>query len=485
MKGTNFAFVHDNNLHLHHRHHPRPNCMFAELSSASSSHPSDGRPSSDDYYLTPGKPSSYFVVERYDVPSHGFPTSSLELLFEEADVRRLNMTTENVTLPSALAMLDPGRYPDLKSSLGAARDGSILVRRHGQQYHVNQRHHRGLRDPKLQYYRRGLSSDRIYPNDVLYRQEQLDIGASEYWRQCYENASSANSNAIVQEEEGTSLLPVIFEDDHIAIVSKPGGMNIFEHDDTHQATINGDEGENRRRNNSVKDLLPFVLKPPADGTRDVLALPEPAHRLDRPTSGLLLVAKTRRALSDLSAQFRNRTVEKTYTAICYNVPSSVTPKNNNRDGEDCWQCIEEPLDGKPSITYWRLLQSFEHEGTKLSLLELKPKTGRYRQLRRHMAKVKECPLLGDAVFARGVESSKVGECGGGMPVAKNLGLFLCSSAVRFNHPYYSGTDHIKSWGGSAQLLEEIGHRIAFCSKSNMVVVKASIDLPQKFSDLLE
>ena len=145
MKGTNFAFVHDNNLHLHHRHHPRPNCMFAELSSASSSHPSDGRPSSDDYYLTPGKPSSYFVVERYDVPSHGFPTSSLELLFEEADVRRLNMTTENVTLPSALAMLDPGRYPDLKSSLGAARDGSILVRRHGQQYHVNQRHHRGLR----------------------------------------------------------------------------------------------------------------------------------------------------------------------------------------------------------------------------------------------------------------------------------------------------------------------------------------------------
>ena len=72
-----------------------------------------------------------------------------------------------------------------------------------------------------------------------------------------------------------------------------------------------------------------------------------------------------------------------------------------------------------------------------------------------------------------------------MPVAKNLGLFLCSSAVRFNHPYYSGTDHIKSWGGSAQLLEEIGHRIAFCSKSNMVVVKASIDLPQKFSDLLE
>ena len=49
-----------------------------------------------DYYLTPGKPISYFIVEKYDVPSE---------LFEEADIKRLNMTTGNVTLPSALVML--------------------------------------------------------------------------------------------------------------------------------------------------------------------------------------------------------------------------------------------------------------------------------------------------------------------------------------------------------------------------------------------
>ena len=392
-----------------------------------------------DYYLTPGKPSSCFIVEKYDVPSNGFSAYSLAELFEEADIKRLNMTTGNVTLPSALVMLDSDRYPDIKRSLRAARGGSILIQRQYQE--VKQR---------------GRSGDRVYPNDTLYRQQQLDVGASEYWHRRY--ASTREDG-----EDKPPLLPdVIFEDDHVAIVNKPGGMNLFEHG-------------NDSKSSSMKDLLPYVVKPPADGTRDVLALPEPAHRLDKLTSGLLLVAKTRPALAHLSAQFRDRAIEKTYTAICYHVPTTMP--NNNQNHERAWQCIDHPMDGKPAITYWRVLKEFEHTGVQLSLLGLKPKTGRYRQLRRHMAKVKGCPLVGDPVFAKGIESKE-----GGVPIS--LGLFLCSSSVQFYHPCYKASD-LKMNDEGLQDTTEVGHNVTFVSEGSALVVNACIELPQKFAALIE
>ena len=91
--------------------------------------------SSSDYYLTPGKPSSYFIVGRYNVPSDGFPTSSLTQMFEDADIKRLNMTSTNVTLVSDVAMLDPDSYPDMKSAIRAVRSGSFLIQRRGNQKH--------------------------------------------------------------------------------------------------------------------------------------------------------------------------------------------------------------------------------------------------------------------------------------------------------------------------------------------------------------
>ena len=406
--------------------------------------------SSDDYYLTPGKPSSYFIVEKYTVPSDGFPASRLALLFDDADVKRLNMTGTNVTLASAVAMLDSDRYPDLKSSLDAVRGGSFLLQR---QFEKQKQ--------------RGRSGDRIYPKDILYRQEHLDIGASEYWRSSYDGREE------VGEED---LLPiVIYEDDHIAIVNKPGGMNIFNHES--HATISGRK-DSKISCYSVKDLLPYVVQPPADGTRNVLAVPEPTHRLDKLTSGILLVAKTRPALSNLSTQFRDRTIEKTYTAICYNVPALTGPDIiNNRHNNDGWQCIDEPLDGKSAITFWRVLKQFEHKnmGVQLSLLELKPKTGRYRQLRRHMAKTKGCPLVGDTVFAKGIESKAGGIMGEG-----ESSLYLCSSCVKFHHPYYKGLELEKM----KTTAKATGHQVTFVSEGDMLAVHACIELPQQFAVIL-
>ena len=124
-----------------------------------------------------------------------------------------------------------------------------------------------------------------------------------------------------------------------------------------------------------------------------------------------------------------------------------------------------------------MLKDFEHKGVQLSLLGLKPKTGRYRQLRRHMAKVKGCPLVGDPVFAKGIESKE-----GGVPIS--LGLFLCSSSVQFYHPCYKASD-LKMNDEGLQDTTEVGHNVTFVSEGSALVVNACIELPQKFAALIE
>ena len=70
-------------------------------------------------------------------------------------------------------------------------------------------------------------------------------------------------------------------------------------------------------------------------------------------------------------------------------------------------------------------------------------------------------------------------------MAKELGLFLCSNAVRFDHPYHKGSEHELWDGAAAQLPTEIGHHITCLSEGSKVVMNARIEVPQKFAALLE
>jgi len=391
--------------------------------------------------LTPGKPNGYFIIQRYNAPADGFPNLQSSGLFQEADVTRLNLTFTNVTLPSALLLLDRDMYPDMKSALKASRDGSILIQRHSNDKSLD-----------IETCKRGRVGDRIYPNDILYRQIQLDM-ASEHWHKAH---ASSRHNAMLLHN-----VTVIYEDDYMAIVNKPGGVNMFPHS-THAS------GEI-----TMKEILPYVLRPPADGMSNVLPIPEAAHRLDKLTSGLVVVAKTRPSLRYLSQLFQTRAIEKTYTAICYGVP---TPKANEIE-KDGWHSITEPLDGKPAITFWRVVQQWKHENVELSMLELKPKTGRYRQLRRHMAKGYGCPLVGDVVFAKGIEKN------GGLPShVTKLGLFLCSSAVQFEHPYYKALECSEQNG--RDFLSN-GGKVMVHPDGDKMILHATIELPQKFEAIMK
>jgi 23S rRNA-/tRNA-specific pseudouridylate synthase len=112
-------------------------------------------------------------------------------------------------------------------------------------------------------------------------------------------------------------LPVVYEDDHFAIVNKPEGIVVFSHK-------NGGFGRF-----SVKACLPWVLTPPKDGSvMSVMRRPCPVHRIDRGTSGLLVCAKTKPAMAELCRMFKERKVKKTcecgdhdlYCVIGYDTP---------------------------------------------------------------------------------------------------------------------------------------------------------------------
>ncbi|MCD8405635.1 RluA family pseudouridine synthase [Tenacibaculum dicentrarchi] len=185
-------------------------------------------------------------------------------------------------------------------------------------------------------------------------------------------------------------LEVIFEDDYLAVIYKPAGIlvsgNSF-------ATIDN-------------ALLQNIKKSPLeDATR-----PRPVHRLDYPTSGLLLIGKTNSSIIALNKLFEDKKIQKKYHAI------SIGKIENNG-------IIDFPIDDKKAQTSYKLIKSVVSERFKtLNLVELSPKTGRKHQLRKHLLAIKS-PILGDKeYFLDGF-------------ILNGKGLYLHASTLQFEHPF--------------------------------------------------
>jgi 23S rRNA pseudouridine1911/1915/1917 synthase len=192
-------------------------------------------------------------------------------------------------------------------------------------------------------------------------------------------------------------LEIIFEDDHIAVVAKPAGMLVHPTLGVKSGTLAN--ALTYHFNSGVDGGLYNGVAGGDQGPADIAAScqvrPGIVHRLDKATSGLLVVAKTPHALSVLSKHFRKGMVQKRYLAVVrgeIKEPSGSINAPIGRDSErrPQWWVMET---GRPSETRWQALGS----GAGWTALELEPVTGRTNQLRIHCA-YDGHPILGDNLY---------------------------------------------------------------------------------------
>lgn len=177
-------------------------------------------------------------------------------------------------------------------------------------------------------------------------------------------------------------LSIVYEDRDLIVVDKPAGMVV------HPAA-----------GHPSGTLVNAVLAhdPGLEGVGDEQR-PGIVHRLDRDTSGLIVVAKNDRAHRHLQAQFKDRTAHKIYLALAVGRPPSATgrieaaigrdPKNRQR------MAVVQNDSGREAVTVYRTLESFKQ----FTLLEAEPKTGRTHQIRVHLTFL-GCPIAGDPLYA--------------------------------------------------------------------------------------
>lgn len=182
----------------------------------------------------------------------------------------------------------------------------------------------------------------------------------------------------------TLEIPIIYEDDNVLVVNKP--EKVLTHskgaitDEASVATFIKPKISNEFLNNNRAGIV---------------------HRLDRATSGVLVTAKSKAALSSLQKQFSLRKAKKRYIAIVNGVPEEpeaiidvAIERNPNRP-----QTFRAGSNGKKAVTQYKVVETFTKGDSDFALVELIPTTGRTHQIRLHMAYIGN-PVVGDVLYAK-------------------------------------------------------------------------------------
>ncbi len=179
-------------------------------------------------------------------------------------------------------------------------------------------------------------------------------------------------------------LEIVYEDDTLVVVNKPAGLVVHPAAGTPSGTL-------------ANALAYHFQQLPGREVR-----PGIVHRLDRDTSGLLVVAKTESALENLSDQFRDRTVFKSYVALVHGRMSAASGKIDQPLARDRSNRTRMAVvrGGRNALTLYRVRQGFD----RFTLLDVELKTGRTHQIRVHLAWLKH-PVVGDETYGGGRDNT--------------------------------------------------------------------------------
>lgn len=207
-------------------------------------------------------------------------------------------------------------------------------------------------------------------------------------------------------------LSIIFEDDNFIAINKPSGLLV------HRSPV--DKRETEFAIQTLRNQIGQYVYP--------------AHRLDKPTSGILLFAKSPEALSAINEQFENHKVSKEYQAIVRGFPPTpVTidhPVKTRKDKHD-----KQNNDPKDAVTHLTTLATCtinakieRYDTSRFALVKLKPVTGRRHQLRYHMKHISH-PIIGDTSYGKGPQNRYFQEN------YQCHRLLLAATQLSFYHPY--------------------------------------------------
>jgi len=198
------------------------------------------------------------------------------------------------------------------------------------------------------------------------------------------------------------MLEVLYEDNHLIAVNKKSG-DIVQGDKTGDAPLS----------DFVKTYIKKKYNKPGEVFLGTI------HRLDRPTSGVVLYARTSKALARMNEQFRNKEVQKTYWAVVDNPPPDTSGTLDNflqKNEKQNKSFVTKNKEGKHAVLDFKLLKKLDN----FYHLEVKPQTGRHHQIRVQLANI-GCIVKGDLKY--GAKRSN-----------KDASIHLLAQKLEFVHP---------------------------------------------------